>query len=480
MLFYLDGLKEAHERGNNGIQLQGPQRIAYSVTSQSVTLLVDVKEQKLVYHSAEVDYLDPTRPLIMVFPAEPLKHGTHYAVAVVSASDENGKRLPRTKGMEAMMKATNSEKRKHMVTTVIPALESAAEWYSFSKDPESLQLIFDFVTISETSQLGPIRAARDLGLDHVKNWNWDEHVNIVSVLNHDCCDNCFIGRTIHLSLDVPSFMHHESRYSFLDHQKVSGKKQLQVGKAKAMIQIPCSIMSGKELKAIVEFGHGLFYNRREMTDNFLQKMANKNGYIMMAMDWRGMSAFDLPIVIKTLIGEPDLFQAVRDNLIQGFVNKLCLQHFSQNGMLDLEPFMINRSRITTFEDSDPSSIFYGISQGGILGAGYVSLSGVTELIDRGVLIVPGTPFALILTRSLDFAGYDKVILLNFYNNRHTRILLTLVQMAWDSAEASGHQGRPVWEPFPSAFVTSRTWRSCSSNNCCRSLSKSYGSIHSTQ
>jgi hypothetical protein len=78
----------------------------------------------------------------------------------------------------------------------------------------------------------------------------------------------------------------------------------------------------------------------------------------------------------------------------------------------------------------------------------VSLSGVTNLIDRGILIVPGTPFALILTRSLDFAGYDKLILMNFYNNRHVRILLTLVQMAWDSAEASGHQGRPVWEPFP--------------------------------
>jgi len=215
-----------------------------------------------------------------------------------------------------------------------------------------------------------------------------------------------------------------------------------------MIQIPCSIKAGKELKAFLEYGHGLFYNRREMTDNFLQRMANDNGYIIMAMDWRGMSSFDLPIIIKTLIGAPDLFQAVRDNLIQGYVNKLCLQHFSRNGMLELDEFRTGGKRISVSNDGPPASVFYGISQGGILGAGYLSISGVTGLIDRGVLGVPGTPFALILTRSLDFIGYDQLLLLNFYNNRHVRILLSLVQMAWDSAEASGHQGRPVSEPTP--------------------------------
>jgi hypothetical protein len=40
------------------------------------------------------------------------------------------------------------------------------------------------------------------------------------------------------------------------------------------------------------------------------------------------------------------------------------------------------------------------------------------------------------------------MLFNFYYNRHVRILLSLVQMAWDSTEASGHRAAPVSEPLP--------------------------------
>jgi hypothetical protein len=161
-----------------------------------------------------------------------------------------------------------------------------------------------------------------------------------------------------------------------------------------------------------------------------------------------MSSFDLPVVIKTLVAKPDLFQAVRDNLIQGYANKFCLQHFSQNGMLNLEAFKFDGQSIPTLGGDPPTSIFYGISQGGILGGGYMSLAGKTNLIERGILGVPGTPFSLVLTRSRDFAEYDKILLLNFYNNRHVRIMLGLMQMAWDSTEASGLQARPVSEPIP--------------------------------
>ncbi len=413
--------------------------------------------KSLIPHSAEIDYLDPKNPVVMIFPAEPLKHSTHYAVSVIGAIDENGRKLPRTKGMVHVMKATNSKTRTRFVGKVIPAIQTAASWFSLKKEPESLQLLFDFVTVSEEAQLGPIRAARDIALDHVKNWNWDDHVRLVSIDNDECGrdDPSLIARTIHLSLDVPSFLHRESRYSFLDDNKIQRRKDVTIGEAKAIFQIPCSLMHqtiggglGKELRAIVETGHGLFGNRDELKDDFYRKMANDNGYIMMAMDWRGMSSFDLPVVIKTLIGNPDQFQAVRDNLIQGFANKLCLQHFSQNNMLSREAFKFNGRPIPMIEGSSPSSVFYGISQGGILGGGYMSLAGKTRLIDRGILGVPGTPFSLVLTRSADFSSYDKLLLLNFYNNRHVRILLGVLQMAWDSTEASGLQARPVSEPTP--------------------------------
>ena len=48
-----------------------------------------------------------------------------------------------------------------------------------------------------------------------------------------------------------------------------------------------------------------------------KRMAEDHGYIITAMDWRGMSNFDMPIVMKTLISAPKLFAATRDNVIQG-------------------------------------------------------------------------------------------------------------------------------------------------------------------
>lgn len=86
-------------------------------------------------------------------------------------------------------------------------------------------------------------------------------------------------------------------------------------------------------------------------------MANENGYILMAMDWRGMSVFDLPNVIKTLVGNPDHFQSIRDNLVQGYSEKLVLQHFARNGMLDW--LKIDGVNIPTKDSEQPASVFYG-------------------------------------------------------------------------------------------------------------------------
>lgn len=173
-------------------------------------------------------------------------------------------------------------------------------------------------------------------------------------------------------------------------------------------------------------------------------MANDNGYILTAMDWRGMSLFDLPVVIKTLIGNPNQFQSVRDNLIQGYAEKLALQHFSRNGMLDWLS-SIDGINLSTEKDERPATVFYGISQGGILGGGYLALSGNTSLIDRGILGSPGTPFTSVLTRSMDFIEYDTLLLFNFYNNRQVRLLLSFIQMAWDSVEAAGLLAPPIDE-----------------------------------
>lgn len=57
-----------------------------------------------------------------------------------------------------------------------------------------------------------------------------------------------------------------------------------------------------------------------------------------------------------------------------------------------------------------------------------------------------------MSRSLDFLLYDKLLLFDFYDNRHVRMLLSLVQMAWDSVEGSGVLAPPINEPFPRVLI----------------------------
>lgn len=102
--------------------------------------------------------------------------------------------------------------------------------------------------------------------------------------------------------------------------------------------------------------------------------------------------------------------------------------------------------------NDCSFTHFFLFQGGILGAGYVSWAAKTKLIDRAILGVPGTPLALVMTRSLDVLVYDKLLLMSFYNNRHVRIMLTLCQMGWDSVESSGLLAAPVSEPIPPVLI----------------------------
>lgn len=288
MLFYMEGLKEAQEAETSEIRLQGSENIELSVTNSSITLLVDVKEQMLVPHSAEIDYLDSERPLVMVFPAKPLNHNKHYALAVIQATDVIGNRLLPTPGMQALLSGQDDDRykdrRERYENLLIPALSAAAPWFSYDKDPESLQLLFDFHTISAKSQLGPIRAARDATMAFIDSpdWgDWSDHVREIRIDEGVCTrGGTLIARTVHAELDVPWFLKggygSGHRAAILSADAVSSGKPVTIGRAKFVVHIPCSLRAAavkganaQDLRALVEFGHGLFYNRQEAADRWL-------------------------------------------------------------------------------------------------------------------------------------------------------------------------------------------------------------------
>ena len=338
ILFYIDGLKEG---GGNG--LQGPEFIEDSITAKSVTLLLDVDKDELVHHFAEIDYLDNERPLVIIQPAKPLKHNTAYAVLVhnaVGLKDGDFFYLDPNPGFRSLMSdefhdnSFKANRSKYFKTTLLPAFYKAAPWL---KQDKNIQLMFDFHTVSADSQLGNIRSIRDTVISMARNKKWDFDHTVTKVVNHDCRKHN-LARTIYADINVPWFLENYGdghRGSLLDAKKVSHESEVFVGRAKFVTHIPCSVMvnamevgGGKEVRAVVDYGHGLFYTMEEAEDStFLHRLANDNGYIIVAMDWRGMSRYDMPVILNMLLDDPSKVEIVRDvSFLTIFVRVVKLYH----------------------------------------------------------------------------------------------------------------------------------------------------------
>jgi hypothetical protein len=121
-------------------------------------------------------------------------------------------------------------------------------------------------------------------------------------------------------------------------------------------------------------------------------------------------------------------------------------------------------------------VFYGISQGGVLGSAYAALAGARGLLDGTILGNPGTPFSLLMPRSDIFPFYQALMLMNLYYERHVRIVLSLMQMLWDSVEVTGVLSPPLTEPFPKTIIYTGLGDSTVSTIGAEVLARAYGAV----
>ena len=64
--------------------------------------------------------------------------------------------------------------------------------------------------------------------------------------------------------------------------------------------------------------------QQEVENGYLQEIANRNGYVMTACDWWGMSKYDVPVIVEMMAADISDFVIIPDRLTQGMVNALLL------------------------------------------------------------------------------------------------------------------------------------------------------------
>jgi hypothetical protein len=421
ILFYLPGATNSTFIPHTNIS-------AYSDPHAS-TIIMNVVTKERIPHWTELDVVDLNAPSIVVQPAKPLQHFSRYMIIVRNIQNSKGQLISRSAAFDALMNPTSNAiadpaRKRLYQDQLIPVMQAAGI------DPNTVQLAWDFTTVSKETNRGRYEAMRNIAV------NFQPDLDIIKDEESDCTATNYISRTITARLSVPNFLAKKlKRGGFLP--RVNGVRSPIVKNGESytyvLIRVPCSITqpeAPQKAVQVVQYGHGLFGDRNEVKAGWISQWIDKTKMMFFASDWYGMSAFDKLQIVRIILSDPTHFAVIPESTLQGWANNVVIYKSMQSGALA----SYLQSGGVSLVDTTSQIPFYGISQGGVVGGGYVASS---PFLRKAALGVPGSPFALLLSRSHDFDVFHALFNLNFYGWRDIRLTLCLMQQLWDQGESAG-------------------------------------------
>lgn len=407
-----------------------------SLSGDSPTLILDADTGALVPHFAELDrsHDDDSRRAILLRPVTLLEHGHRYIVALRGVVDAEGTPVAPSPVFAALRDGTahddpSVEARRGLYADIFERLDAAGV------DHADLQLAWDFTVASRDSTAGRLLSMRD---DALARAGTGANYAFTSVETDP--DPGIILR-VEGTVDVPLYLDDGGPGGTL----VLGDDGLPVYQGSYpypfVLLVPESC-AGQSCP-VVQYGHGLFGSRYSIDQDGYYAAASTFGAVVLSMDWIGMSNADIAVIAAAAAGgDVSGFASIPDRSQQGMVNLAVALRTLQGTMRDDAALQFDGVPVV-----DPDVRYYvGGSQGGIYGATYMAVS---PDIERGVLVVPGMSYSLMLPRSVYWSDYATPFVVDrFEDPRVVQLVLGYVQMLWDRAEPSGYATAISDDPFP--------------------------------
>jgi hypothetical protein len=415
-----------HLPGASTDGLATPLTIATTLEADSPTLLLEVTDAGLVPvpHWVEIDATtdDDGRRAFLLRPAVRLKDATRYVAVIRGVRDGSGALLAPTPAFTALVEGTPSEE---------PSIEARRGLYAdlfgrlegFGVTIDELQLAWDFTTSSRENTTEWLTHMRDEAFAAL---GPDGPAYTIKQVQADF-ETAQIAYRIVLEMEVPLYLDQNSPQGRMNLGPDGLPEPTGTTTYDVLVLIPNSAVS-EGPKALLAYGHGLLDGKTGMELEHYRTFIDEFGYVFFGVDFVGMAADDqLPIVAMLQSGDFAGFQGTVDRNHQAVLNSLLAMRMMRDGF----------SQDPTYgQYVDPSQrYYYGISQGAIFGATYMSL---TQDVQRGTLCVGGQPYALLLPRSVDFDDFFVFMRESWPDALDATFAVTFAQALWDRVDPSGN------------------------------------------
>ena len=207
----------------------------------------------------------------------------------------------------------------------------------------------------------------------------------------------------------------------------------QVDQANFECEIP-KVATASHPASVGVYGHGLFGSADEVTASGVPQYSNAYDAVFCGTDWLGLSSSTLALGVS-VTSNLDAFPVLVDNLLQALLNAQVLGNLMENRAGFATSAAFQDDHHTPLISPSSGLVYYGNSEGGIMGGAFTALS--TE-VHRSVLGVPGMDYAVLLSRSADFSPFQGLLDKTYPDRALQQLGFDLMQMLWDRGDTDGY------------------------------------------
>lgn len=407
-----------------------------SLSPSSPVQVIDLSTGERVPLFAELDAntTNVARQTLIIRPQVRLRTATRHAVVLRDLRDASGEPLAPPEPFRILR--DGFEAKTPALRKLKPKAEALfGELEALGLERGELVLAWEFTTASEGVIADAMVAMRDHALGEVEAGRLGYTID-----REEEGDGRHQLKRVFGSLEVPAYLSGPEVDARLDVDERGYARARGTMSFPFVLHIPACAEEAEGPLPVMIFGHGIFGGAAsEMSSGYHRELIDELCMVQAGMDWIGLTPEDRGYVVTEVLLDFSLFPAVSDRLRQAHVNHVVFARQLLKSIRHDEALRIGERAIL----GGTELYYYGLSNGGIQGTGFLALS---PDVQRGVLGVGGGPWSLMMSRSANFGALNLILGTTYPDPIDQQLLIAFTQPLWDYTDPGTWARRIRREP----------------------------------